>query len=194
MSESITSGLTQYYRCPDAYDRFGMKGALPSTSGYFRFGQASICYGSYHRQKPSLNSVETLQDALLETLIENGTVYLPFNPAQVIANLGVKLTSMSGGAAQCLHLRTVLLVSPGFTGQYSQAFAKGLSRRLENLPFPRWPVIFPLIICWSLMLQSLRASGEERIPFIWFWPDGCSSCAIMTHDVETQAGYGFVQP
>ena len=30
-----------------------------------------------------------------------------------------------------------------------------------------------------------------RIPFIWFWPDGIPSCAIMTHDVESAAGYGF---
>ena len=28
----------------------------------------------------------------------------------------------------------------------------------------------------------------ERLPFIWFWPDGAPSSAIMTHDVETSAG------
>lgn len=41
------------------------------------------------------------------------------------------------------------------------------------------------------MLLSLQASGEDRIPFIWFWPNGSPSCAIMTHDVEAQAGYDF---
>jgi hypothetical protein len=29
------------------------------------------------------------------------------------------------------------------------------------------------------------------MPFIWFWPDGFSSCAIMTHDVETAVGRDF---
>jgi hypothetical protein len=33
--------------------------------------------------------------------------------------------------------------------------------------------------------------GIERIPFIWFWPDGLPACAIMTHDVEAPAGKSF---
>jgi hypothetical protein len=40
----------------------------------------------------------------------------------------------------------------------------------------------------QLLLLSLRSNGVKRIPFIWFWPEGKSSCAIMTHDVETQMG------
>ncbi|HXX44145.1 MAG TPA: hypothetical protein VEJ38_05410 [Candidatus Acidoferrales bacterium] len=43
----------------------------------------------------------------------------------------------------------------------------------------------------QLMLLSLKSSGAKRIPFIWFWPDGYPSCAIMTHDVETEAGRDF---
>ncbi len=43
----------------------------------------------------------------------------------------------------------------------------------------------------SLLLMSLRASGAKSVPFIWFWPEGHSSCAIMTHDVETKAGRDF---
>ncbi len=38
------------------------------------------------------------------------------------------------------------------------------------------------------MLLSLRAQSLNRIPFVWFWPEGAASCAIMTHDVETAAG------
>jgi hypothetical protein len=29
------------------------------------------------------------------------------------------------------------------------------------------------------------------MPFIWFWPDRHSSCAILTHDIETEAGRDF---
>jgi len=35
------------------------------------------------------------------------------------------------------------------------------------------------------------ANGSERIPFIWFWPDGAAGCIMMTHDVETAAGRDF---
>jgi hypothetical protein len=37
----------------------------------------------------------------------------------------------------------------------------------------------------------LRARGLEKLPIIWFWPEGASSCAIVTHDVETRQGRDF---
>ena len=41
------------------------------------------------------------------------------------------------------------------------------------------------------MRLAIQASPEQRVPFIWFWPKGHASCAIMTHDVETEAGLQF---
>jgi len=41
------------------------------------------------------------------------------------------------------------------------------------------------------MLLSLEAKGVERIPFVWFWPNGARGCLTMTHDVETEAGRDF---
>jgi hypothetical protein len=38
------------------------------------------------------------------------------------------------------------------------------------------------------MLLSLKAQSVSEIPFVWFWPEGATSCAIMTHDVETEKG------
>ena len=43
----------------------------------------------------------------------------------------------------------------------------------------------------QLLLLAIRSNGGRRIPFVWFWPEGASSCAIMTHDVETKAGQEF---
>jgi hypothetical protein len=85
--EAVNSTLTQYYRCPGAYERINERGALPAANGNFGFGRASICYGSYHRQKLSFGSADALHDALSKTLIENGVGYLPFDPAQVVFNL-----------------------------------------------------------------------------------------------------------
>jgi hypothetical protein len=42
-------------------------------------------------------------------------------------------------------------------------------------------------------MLSLRASGADRIPFIWFWPDGARGCISMTHDVETVVGRDFCE-
>jgi hypothetical protein len=38
------------------------------------------------------------------------------------------------------------------------------------------------------LLLSMRAQNLKQVPFIWFWPVGASSCALMTHDVETSLG------
>jgi hypothetical protein len=40
------------------------------------------------------------------------------------------------------------------------------------------------------MKLKLRA-GSQRIPFIWFWPNGAPGCAMLTHDVEGDAGRDF---
>jgi hypothetical protein len=37
----------------------------------------------------------------------------------------------------------------------------------------------------------MKAQRVDRIPFIWFWPDGLSSCTMLTHDVETSKGVDF---
>ena len=37
----------------------------------------------------------------------------------------------------------------------------------------------------------LKAHAVDKIPFVWFWPNGFPSCAIMTHDVEALPGRDF---
>jgi len=37
----------------------------------------------------------------------------------------------------------------------------------------------------------MKAQGVDRVPFIWFWPDGAQGCITMTHDVETERGKTF---
>jgi hypothetical protein len=63
-------------------------------------------------------------------------------------------------------------------------------RRWNKLQMPQWPVDTTVDdVLGQLLLVMLKTEvATARIPFIWFWPDGASSCAIMTHDVETEAG------
>jgi hypothetical protein len=57
------------------------------------------------------------------------------------------------------------------------------------LAFPHWPVDTTVDrIFEQAMLLSLKAQSVSQIPFVWFWPEGATSCAIMTHDVETEKG------
>lgn len=65
-------------------------------------------------------------------------------------------------------------------------------RGWEKIPFPRWPLDTTVD---DLFRQLIHQAIEERdgthIPFIWFWPEGYSACAILTHDVETREGRDF---
>ena len=39
----------------------------------------------------------------------------------------------------------------------------------------------------------MRAQGLKSVPFVWFWPDGCSCAVTLTHDVETVRGRDFCE-
>jgi hypothetical protein len=65
-------------------------------------------------------------------------------------------------------------------------------RDYREIPFPSWPVDCSVEnIFERLVVFLLKSLGVEKIPFIWFWPDGKSSCVLVTHDVETRAGKKF---
>jgi hypothetical protein len=43
----------------------------------------------------------------------------------------------------------------------------------------------------AALLETMKSSGTETVPFIWFWPSGAPGAAIVTHDVETVEGRDF---
>jgi hypothetical protein len=191
--KAVNSSLTAYYRCPDRFDHIRTMDGIPPASGYFRVGPEAICYGSYHRHQGSFRDVEALPDALTEAVIENGTVYLPFDPAQVIRNLGHE-EYMGEWRTGLMSLATNMYywLRPALSVGVRRHLQKFHLRGWDKRPFPRWPVDCSIDgLEENLMLLSLRASGARSIPFIWFWPHGHSSCAAMTHDVETQQGLDF---
>jgi hypothetical protein len=58
--------------------------------------------------------------------------------------------------------------------------------------FPRWPVDRTVDqIHEALLTAAMTQKCVQQVPFIWFWPDGHSACAMVTHDVETRTGLEF---
>ena len=43
----------------------------------------------------------------------------------------------------------------------------------------------------TLLLVSHEPKSVDRVPFVWFWPDGAQSSVAMTHDLETEKGTVF---
>jgi hypothetical protein len=61
----------------------------------------------------------------------------------------------------------------------------------DRIPFPSWPVDCSVDRILQGVLWLLLQNEPEGIPFIWFWPEGLPSCAIMTHDIEEVGGRDF---
>jgi len=135
-----------------------------------------------------------LRDALRDTVIEDGTVYLPCDPAQIVECLRGELYAgdWRGRKSMSALARLYYLIRPVLPVGLRRHLQKLHFNGWDKLAFPRWPVDCSVDnLLQQLLLLSMRSSGVEHIPFIWFWPEGASSCAIMTHDVETKLGRDF---
>ncbi len=187
----VNDSLVQYYRCPESYVRLKLKKPLSEQSGYFEFGTGTTCYGRCAGHAPSPSPTGMLSDALSDTMIEGSTVYLPFDLKQVVDNLRCELYSQEDArpAEDRMMARAYYLLRPLLPVPIRKHIQRWRLRDWEGLPFPHWPVDRTVDQMFEqTMLLSLRAQSVDQIPFIWFWPEGATSCAIMTHDVETALG------
>lgn len=192
--ELLTAPLGAWFRCPDDFSPIAASAVTATDPGYFAFGPGTTAYGCLTSRAPAAAPDPPLHDAASDVSIANGTVQLPFDPAEVITNL--RHESYTGGDARSGTQSFTAKVYYFFRPLLPVAARKHLQRvRLRNWdrrPFPRWPVDFSVDNLHEELLRlALRASGETRIPFIWFWPEGKSACATMTHDVETKVGRDF---
>ena len=194
MPEADINGcLTEYYRCPERYVRLAVRQNGPMATGYFRFGEDATCYGNLSGQPAAQAAEGPLPDVSSEVETEGGSVHLPFDPREIIGNLRRETyvgewRSDSGSAIAKMYY----FVRPVLPVGLRKHLQKFHLRNWDKRPFPRWPVDCSVDnLLEKLLLLSLRECGARRIPFIWFWPDGRSACALMTHDVETKIGRDF---
>ncbi len=193
----MTDPLADYYRCAEGFAGFCQSGPLSEESGFFRFGE-DICYGRCLGGTPALTPADQLYDCAGMVETRDGVAQLPFDPLQLIDNL--RLERYTAGYADSSRLalfnsfvrRAYYLIRPALHVSVRKHLQKLHFRTWNNVSFPRWPVDCTVDrIMEKLLLLVLRANREDAIPFIWFWPEGMSSAAIMTHDVETKSGRDF---
>lgn len=190
--------LVERYRCPDRFAEFTLSGALSVCAGYFRFGEESICYGQFASGAPAPLDTDDLCDAAAHTTADGLTLRLPFEPRQIIDNLRLEryvASSHEGGkglGARSAVRSAYYIVRPILPVRVRKHLQRFHLAGWEHIPFPRWPVDRTVEHVLERQLAVLLQSGSvETIPFIWFWPHGSPSCAIITHDVETAAGRDF---
>jgi hypothetical protein len=188
--------LVEYFRCPEHLAVLGTADPLPADEGYFRFGDAT-CYGRQGVGTPSPSPDVSLADVSGGVVSAGGKLLLPFDLSEVLKNLRQerypeaqratdRLSSVSLAHEVYYFFRPLLPV--GVRKYIQRLNWKGW----RDIPFPEWPVDTNVE---KLMRQAaglvLQRGGLGEFPFIWFWPDGASGCAMMTHDVEGPDGMNF---
>jgi hypothetical protein len=192
----LATPLAVYFRCPDNFVR-AVRFAVPPASGatgYFAFGPETTLYGCLATQIAAASPDGPLHDAAADVAIADGAIRLPFDPQEAITNLRHEVY-MGGDArsgTQSLKAKIYYFFRPLLPVKVRRHLQRLQLRNWDRRPFPRWPVDFSVDnLHEHLMLLALRASGAQRVPFIWFWPEGKSACAMMSHDIETNVGRDF---
>jgi hypothetical protein len=197
----MNNPLIDYYRCEEQLADFYRTGELSGAPGFFRLGE-SVCYGQCNGGP----SARTVQDPLcdyadhLQVPASNATIVLPFDPGQIITNLRTerytagRYPSRSMALFQYVLHRSYYLVRPLLPVPVRRHFQKLHLHSREKAHFPQWPVDCTVDNLLEQFLHAaIRANRQVEVPFIWFWPEGMSSAAIMTHDVETRSGLDFCE-
>lgn len=182
--------LADYFRFPEPYECLSWTDNPAAQQGYFRVGDEITCFGRCSGFQWAPNPEAPLHDVLPEVAIHNGVVDLPFNPAEVVNNFyrEAYVQNWRTGAFAAVS-RLYYLLRPALPVHVRRHLQKYYLRNWDKVSFPRWPVDCSVNnLLDALMLLRVQRADAKRVPFIWFWPHGKSSCAIMTHDVETEAG------
>jgi len=194
----VKSAFLDHYRCPETFATFTLSGELSEDSGYFRFGPDAICFGRSSSGFRAGHATDELYDALTDVAADGAMLQLPFSPSEIVANLRYeRYASASNRNGKMLHGESALrkvyyLVRPLLTVSVRKHLQRIRLRDWNEIPFPGWPVD-PTVerILEMLLILLLKAHAVDKIPFVWFWPNGFPSCAIMTHDVEALPGRDF---
>jgi hypothetical protein len=193
----MDKAFLDYFRCPSNFAAFETNGELSADEGYFTFGDAT-CYGRRCGGSPSRSINGSVPDVSHAVACNGLRLRLPFDFSEVVTNLQQeryrqdsrhyleKITSSRPSQTLYYLLRPLLPVA---VRKYLQKIRLS---GWETIRFPRWPVDVTVdTLMQSAMALVLKSRDIPRIPFVWFWPDGAQSCAIMTHDVEGRAGGSF---
>ncbi|MHB8413706.1 MAG: polysaccharide deacetylase family protein [Candidatus Acidiferrales bacterium] len=191
--------LANYFRCPERFAGLGVGADRSSEIGFFQFGDGITCYGRCVGGTPSRDAAsQHLTNTLHAIRFEQEQLRLPFDFTEVVDNLrherypsnpGPTLDGfMNNSATRWAYY----LLRPSLPVPVRKHLQRARLSGWKKITFPHWPVDFTVDSLMERVLALvLKSQGMTSAPFIWFWPNGAPSCAIMTHDVEGTRGRDF---
>jgi hypothetical protein len=195
----VNQALLAYFRLPEDLFAFRLGGELSEDTGYFSFGRDTLCYGRSTVGHRRVETTDGLYDVASDVVADGTSIRVPFDPDEIVQNLRHE-RYVSNTDDRRLRPNNDPRVRKAYYAWFRPVLPTALRRALqraalkgcEEIQFPRWPVDGTVEQTLERLLAlSMAARGIERVPFIWFWPDGANACAIMTHDVDDRLGLDF---
>jgi len=184
----------EYFKCPSDFACFSTRLDISERKRFFRFGPDVVCYGRC-ASGPLNGQNASTENVLPLVRVGANACQLPFDADEVISNLRFEryLSAIDAGGLESakngLIRGAYYRVRPFLPVAVRKHLQRVALRGWDQRPFPKWPVDQTVdSILERLIAFALQASGVKAIPFIWFWPDGFSAVAMVTHDVETARG------
>jgi hypothetical protein len=124
----------------------------------------------------------------------DGNVFLPFDPGEVMRlywsegyrDIGRSAIAAFGRAAA---LRGYYLARPAMPRSVQLGLRRLFTRVQSASSFPGWPIEDSLHDFYGWLFAVIADLADAPVPFLGLWPDGRSWALVLTHDVETDAGY-----
>ena len=191
--------LSERFRCPQDIPSFTVAAGLSQEPGFFRLNADAICFGQCSSVVPASSVAEAQRIPCDHITISASSIQLPFDPVQAVDNFRREKYCTSIGKKRPLGANPVVrniyyLGRPFMPVMIRKHLQQAYFRGWEKVSFPKWPVDCTVEnIIEQLLFLAMRSQGSNKMPFVWFWPDGAPSCAIMTHDVETSPGLNFCE-
>ena len=194
-----TQLLTDHFRCPEGFAVSPPPADLSPESRSFRLSPDGICYGQPSSGPLAAIMADALNSAHQQVRKEGLTVQISFDAAQFVDYLRFeryvanstqsnKNKLITNSAVRKIYYGARPIIPRGLRRQFQKIYFRGW----KKVRFPNWPVDRTVErVVEQLLVVAMKSRNVDRVPFVWFWPDGARSCAIMTHDVETTAGLSF---
>jgi hypothetical protein len=189
----MQEAILQYFRCAELPAAFRLAGPLAPEAGFFGFGPGVFGYARNSAVPRATRRGRNAVDLFSEVRFQGRDIALPFDPDDAVGNLRYERylpsSSVPKGRLRRVVRNAYYVARPALPVFVRKYLQKAHLNGWRKLSFPSWPVDVGVDrLLQKLLALAIQAGGGEGIPFIWFWPEGASACAVMTHDVETQAG------
>jgi hypothetical protein len=186
--------LLDHYRLPESFVRYSCGVDPTQPQGFFTWGDNTVCFGSCSGGTLAPSVENGLWDVRDRVHLHGDILQLPLDPDQLIDNFLLERYPINTRQPWEVTVLPTLYygIRPILPAKVRQQLQRFYLAEWKKIRFPRWPVDVSVERILEKCLELLmKAKGLDTFPFIWFWPDGYDSCAIVTHDVETETGRNF---